>query len=531
VWRSIAARYKNEPTIWGYDLINEPVPQDGREYELLPSLITMRNAIREVDNNHIIVAEGSWWASDLQKIDWTDPVTQQETGINKAWDNNLVYQTHHYGPAAGTFNRDEMTDRMGIPLILGEYGETDNGNLKRMTDWAKADTAGYFPWSFKKMSHDKTLWTIPPNATYNTFKDVVKKGGKGPDNLYQGMIAFAKNNIKNGHSSLQWHKGFYDATKPANANNNGPIDPVDPVTPPVKPPQPPTPTTPEPTCKDATPKDVNVSALNVPTLVEAENYCAMQGVQTQNTSDTDGGENIGWIDVGDWVEYKLDITKPGEYQFDLRLATNGSKGAFDLMIDGEKVESITLANTGGWQSWITESVAVEMSRGVHIVRLNFTGEDLNVNWLKLKYVQDMSSNSPNDIASGRYAIINSRSGKAADAADWSTQNGGNIQQWTYQQQANQQWDIVEFKNGIYEIKNAHSGLCLDAQNGSNNVQQWQCFKNKNQLWLIDTNKKGESVIRLTNRKRFLSINNKSKSNRGNLITNTSKTKWKLNTIK
>ena len=72
IWRHIANRYKDEPVVWGYDLINEPVPQDGREYELLPSLITLRNAIREVDNNHIIVAEGSWWGSDLSKIDWTN---------------------------------------------------------------------------------------------------------------------------------------------------------------------------------------------------------------------------------------------------------------------------------------------------------------------------------------------------------------------------------------------------------------------------------------------------------------------------
>lgn len=124
VWRHIANYYKNEPVIWGYDLINEPVPQPGREYELLNSMITMRNAIRQVDNNHIVVAEGSWWGSDMQKLDWTDPQTQSSTGVNARWDNNLVYQTHHYSSDVSMLTgRLAITNKLGVPLILGEYGE------------------------------------------------------------------------------------------------------------------------------------------------------------------------------------------------------------------------------------------------------------------------------------------------------------------------------------------------------------------------------------------------------------------------
>ena len=170
IWRHIANRYKDEPVVWGYDLINEPVPQDGREYELLPSFITMRNAIREVDNNHIIVAEGSWWGSDLSKIDWSNGDTQARTGINYKWDDKLVYQIHHYGPVADTQGRENITNNLNIPLIIGEYGETDNGNLLAITNWAKQNLAGYFPWSFKKMSHDRTLWTIPTNNAYEQVK-------------------------------------------------------------------------------------------------------------------------------------------------------------------------------------------------------------------------------------------------------------------------------------------------------------------------------------------------------------------------
>lgn len=211
VWRHIASHYRNEPTIWGYDLINEPVPLDGREFELLPSMITMRNAIREVDTNHIIVAEGSWWGSDLGKLDWTDAKVQAKCGVSSAWDRNLVYQLHHYGPLKDTMGRERMSQQLKIPIILGEYGETDTDNLRATTRWARQNLAGCFPWSFKKMSHDRTLWTIPPNSDYEQLKSCIKHGNTPSEKLYDAMINFAKNNIRNGHSSHQWHQDFYDA--------------------------------------------------------------------------------------------------------------------------------------------------------------------------------------------------------------------------------------------------------------------------------------------------------------------------------
>lgn len=219
VWQHIADHYKNEPTIWGYDLFNEPVPQDGREYEMLPSLIKIRNAIRQVDNNHIIVAEGSWWGSDMSKIDWSDATTQSKSGVNSRWDNNLVYETHHYvnGNAAAINDlngRVAITNKLNIPLILGEYGEDTPTILRTMTDWAAANIAGAFPWTFKKMNQDKTLWTVNPNAAYQAVVSSINSGSSNPGS-YTGAIDFAKNNIANGSAGLVWHQDFYDATKPA----------------------------------------------------------------------------------------------------------------------------------------------------------------------------------------------------------------------------------------------------------------------------------------------------------------------------
>ncbi|MEP3482310.1 MAG: cellulase family glycosylhydrolase [Fuerstiella sp.] len=214
VWRHIAEHYQDEPVICGYDLINEPVPQDGREFELLGSMLKIRDLIREVDRNHMIVAEGSWWGSDLAKLDWTDVKVQAASGVSAAWDQNLVYELHHYGPVGDTIGREKMSAKLNIPIILGECGETDSNNLRATTKWAKENLAGCFPWSFKKMSHGKTLWTVPPNVAYDQLKKAVQDGAKPDAKLYDAMIQFAKNNIRNGHSSHQWHQDFYDSIKP-----------------------------------------------------------------------------------------------------------------------------------------------------------------------------------------------------------------------------------------------------------------------------------------------------------------------------
>jgi len=58
LWRTLAERYVNEKWIGGYDLINEPAWDLGTNAPALRELyIRITNAIREVDNNHIILID------------------------------------------------------------------------------------------------------------------------------------------------------------------------------------------------------------------------------------------------------------------------------------------------------------------------------------------------------------------------------------------------------------------------------------------------------------------------------------------
>ncbi|MBN2262803.1 MAG: glycoside hydrolase family 9 protein, partial [Prolixibacteraceae bacterium] len=121
-------------------------------------------------------------------------------------------------------------------------------------------------------------------------------------------------------------------------------------------------------------------------VIQAEDYTNMFGVQTQNTSDEGGGLNTAHINNGDWMEYLLDITFPGIYQFEVRHA--GWACSPDLLLDGNQLKSINIPETAGWQAWETFSTEIELPKGQHLLRIVFNCEGINFNWLKFTLLKE-----------------------------------------------------------------------------------------------------------------------------------------------
>lgn len=125
----------------------------------------------------------------------------------------------------------------------------------------------------------------------------------------------------------------------------------------------------------------------VPGRVEAEGYFFQSGVQLENTSDIGGGENIGFLDPGDYLDYEIDVATSGTYQVDYRTASETSDGAIELqLIDDEQnpvvLHSPSFALTGGWQTWTTTSESLELSAGRHKIRMLIKQAPFNVNWFE-----------------------------------------------------------------------------------------------------------------------------------------------------
>jgi len=118
-------------------------------------------------------------------------------------------------------------------------------------------------------------------------------------------------------------------------------------------------------------------------FIEAEDYDNESGISLEDTTDEGGGQNIGYIDEGDFVEYTVNIPSDGTYLIEYRLASAVDSFGFTTSIGGSVVDTQTLLSTGGWQNWITQSAEVELVAGEQMMRLDFLGGAINVNWIRL----------------------------------------------------------------------------------------------------------------------------------------------------
>ncbi|MGW1005583.1 glycoside hydrolase family 16 protein [Streptomyces sp. NPDC002520] len=125
--------------------------------------------------------------------------------------------------------------------------------------------------------------------------------------------------------------------------------------------------------------------------IQAESYDNQSGVGTETTSDTGGGQNIGWLANGDWALYKgVDFGSTPAGQLYGRVASGagaGVSGLVEVRLDSRgnaPVGSFAVGDTGGWQSWRTVPANIGAVTGTHDVYLTFTSgqpaDFVNVNW-------------------------------------------------------------------------------------------------------------------------------------------------------
>lgn len=136
---------------------------------------------------------------------------------------------------------------------------------------------------------------------------------------------------------------------------------------------------------NATPQQPPRSAF---VRIEAEDFDENQGIQTQSTSDTGGGENIGFINNGDFLVYNNVDFQNGAGSLEARIASNANfTGTMQVRlgsVTGNTIATVSFGNTGGWQSWVTRTVNVSAVAGIYDVYLVFSAQSGggigNVNW-------------------------------------------------------------------------------------------------------------------------------------------------------
>ncbi|MFB9275627.1 beta-1,3-glucanase family protein [Cohnella cellulosilytica] len=123
------------------------------------------------------------------------------------------------------------------------------------------------------------------------------------------------------------------------------------------------------------------AALGDPGRIEAENYSAMSGIQTE--ASTEGGQNVAYIDAGDWMDYAVNIPSSGKYNVSFRVSSPYAGTKLELRSGTTTLAAATVPNTGGWQSWQTVATTANLTAGNQTLRVYAVTNGWNLNWLEI----------------------------------------------------------------------------------------------------------------------------------------------------
>jgi endoglucanase len=169
IWKRIAAHYKNETAIMGYDLLNEPIAHYFKKEELNPYLEPflkeLTQAIRTVDKNHIVILGGAQWDSNMAMF-------------GRPFDSKLVYTFHKYWrpPVQGEIQQYlDFRDKYNVPIYCGETGENKDDWIADFRKLLESNNIGWQYWPYKKMDNTAGIITFNMPADYSKVIDYADK--------------------------------------------------------------------------------------------------------------------------------------------------------------------------------------------------------------------------------------------------------------------------------------------------------------------------------------------------------------------
>jgi endoglucanase len=157
IWQRIAKHYRNNPTVLGYDLLNEPIatfPQIQRYNTALEPLYKKITAgIREVDTNHVIILGGAQWDTNFSIF-------------GPPFDNNVMYTFHKYWmppTEAAVQPYVDFRTKYNVPIWLGESGENTDAWIHDFATVLNKDDIGWAFWTYKRMDATASIvsWRKP----------------------------------------------------------------------------------------------------------------------------------------------------------------------------------------------------------------------------------------------------------------------------------------------------------------------------------------------------------------------------------
>jgi len=383
LWTRLAERYRDEPWMGGYDLINETnwTFPEGNNSQLRNLFVRITDSIRTVDPNHMIIIEGNWFANDF-------------SGLTPPWDDNMAYSFHKYwsfnDPGSLNWVLD-LRNNYNVPIWLGESGENSNTWFTNLITLCESLNIGWSWWPLKKAGINNPL-RVEINDDYLQLIDNWK--GNGPflsaEEAFQAVLTFAdRHRIENCH----FQKDVVDAMiRQPHTTETLPFV--------------------RRTVHDtvfAPEYDLGRNGYAYFDVDTADYHGDMDGTYTTWNSGwafrNDGvdlepcgdaplsnGYNIGWTENGEWVSYTLINDSAAAYTMELRSASAGNGSRIHVEVNGADASGpVELPATGGWQQWVsTEIGEVILPEGTVRVKIVFERGGSNLNYFRFSNPQPVT---------------------------------------------------------------------------------------------------------------------------------------------
>jgi len=190
IWKKIADRYKNEPTVMGYDLLNEPIATYFDAAKLNPHLEPLYKritaAIRTVDKNHMVFLGGAQWDGNFSVF-------------GPPFDDKLVYTFHTYW----TDVKQEVIqkfidfrDKNNVPIYIGETGENKDEWIKGFRELLEKNNIGWNYWPYKKMYAKSCIIQFQQPANYEQLIEYSQRPRTTYDEIRKTSTTINRQQIK-----------------------------------------------------------------------------------------------------------------------------------------------------------------------------------------------------------------------------------------------------------------------------------------------------------------------------------------------
>ena len=133
-----------------------------------------------------------------------------------------------------------------------------------------------------------------------------------------------------------------------------------------------------------------IKVHGLPGRIEAEEFYEMVGVEVEDCDDVGGGLNVGFIDEGDWLKYRVEVNTSGNYLFTMRHA-GFDQGEVKVSFNELAELNLKFSGTGGWQNWDQITKTVYLNAGVYEMYVEAKSTGFNINYFDV----DILSNTNN----------------------------------------------------------------------------------------------------------------------------------------